>query len=73
MYDNVLSSSIISTHDGCCSAIAEYKNIYKTFVILFEKYPGKEKIIVRLGYMMGNLVAKLDDARTDVSKLQIIL
>lgn len=62
-----LNFSIISTSDNCCAAIAEHKTIYKTFVLLFNKYPGKEKIIVRLGYMMGNLVAKLDQARIDVS------
>lgn len=67
VYNFYFIFSIISTSDNCCSAIGSYKNIYKIFVLLFNKYPGKEKIIVRLGYMMGNLVAKLDQSRIDVS------
>ncbi|XP_065163837.1 armadillo repeat-containing protein 2 isoform X2 [Atheta coriaria] len=55
--------STISTNEGCCDAIASYKDIYRIFVRLFDKYPGNEEIIVRLTYTMGNIVANLDNTR----------
>lgn len=61
--------STISTNDNCCDKIAEYEGIYKIFVKLFEKYPGNEEIIVRLAYTLGNILAKLDNARIKVSLL----
>nr|CAD7260173.1 unnamed protein product [Timema shepardi] len=56
--------SIISTHDDCCSAIVDYEQSFKVFVKLFEKYPGRQDVMVRLGYAIGNLMAKNDVART---------
>ncbi|PSN42597.1 hypothetical protein C0J52_08697 [Blattella germanica] len=56
--------SIISTHDDCCTAIVDYENSFKLFVKLFQKYPGRQDIIVRLGYALGNLMASSDTART---------
>ncbi|KAJ9581373.1 hypothetical protein L9F63_023449 [Diploptera punctata] len=56
--------SIISTHDDCCTAIVDYENSFKLFVKLFQKYPGRQDIIVRLGYALGNLMASNDTART---------
>lgn len=58
--------STISTNEGCCDAIASYKDIYRIFVRLFDKYPGNEEIIVRLTYTMGNIVANLDNTRVKV-------
>ncbi|CAG9859619.1 unnamed protein product [Phyllotreta striolata] len=55
--------SIISTNECCCDAIIEYKNIYKVFINLFQKYPGNEEIIVRLTYTLGNIVSKIDNTR----------
>lgn len=55
-------------NDCCCDAIVEYKNIFKIFVQLFDKYPGNEEIIVRLAYTVGTIVAKLDNARAKVKK-----
>ncbi|XP_021923025.1 armadillo repeat-containing protein 2 isoform X2 [Zootermopsis nevadensis] len=56
--------SIISTHDDCCMSIVDYKNSFKVFVQLLQKYPGRQDIIVRLGYVLGNLMASSDVART---------
>ncbi|KAJ1528630.1 hypothetical protein ONE63_007025 [Megalurothrips usitatus] len=55
--------SIISTNDECCQAIAKYKGCTKLFAKLFSKYPGRQDIVVRLGYALGNLLAKCDDIR----------
>ncbi|KAJ3654800.1 hypothetical protein Zmor_013962 [Zophobas morio] len=55
--------STISTNDCCCDSLVEYKDIYKVFIHLFEKYPGNEEIIVRLAYTLGNIVAKIDNTR----------
>jgi hypothetical protein len=58
--------SIISTHNGCCTSIVDYENSFKIFVRLFQKYPGRQDIVVRLGYALGNLMANSDTARTKV-------
>lgn len=58
--------SIISTNDECCRAIANYRNCTKLFAKLFSKYPGRQDIVVRLGYALGNLLAKSDDIRLQV-------
>lgn len=58
-------------NDCCCDSIVGYKNIFKTFVQLFDKYPGNEEIIVRLAYTVGTIVAKLDNARIKVRMVQI--
>ncbi|XP_046392648.1 armadillo repeat-containing protein 2 isoform X2 [Ischnura elegans] len=55
--------SILSTHDVCCSAIMEYECSIKTLVKLLKKFPGRQDIIVRLCYVLGNIMAKNDDAR----------
>ncbi|KAJ8975565.1 hypothetical protein NQ317_000249 [Molorchus minor] len=55
--------SIISTNECCCDNIMEFNNIYKIFILLFNKYPGNEEIIIRLTYTLGNIVAKIDDTR----------
>ncbi|XP_074039648.1 armadillo repeat-containing protein 2 isoform X2 [Leptinotarsa decemlineata] len=55
--------SIISTNECCCDALIDYKKIYKIMIILFEKYPGSEEIVVRLAYTLGNIVAKIDNTR----------
>lgn len=66
-YGNFFST--ISTHDGCCETIANYGGINKIFVCLFKKYPGNEEIIVRLAYIVGNLVANFDNTRITVTIL----
>lgn len=53
-------------NDCCCDAIVDYKNIFKIFIHLFDKYPGNEEIIVRLAYTVGTIVAKLDNTREKV-------
>lgn len=54
-------------NECCCDAIVEYKNIFKLFILLFEKYPGNEEITVRLAFTVGNIVAKLDNTRIKAS------
>jgi len=58
--------SIISTHNDCCTSIVDYENSFKIFVKLFQKYPGRQDIVVRLGYALGNMMANSDTARTKV-------
>lgn len=60
--------STVSTNDNCCDVIADYDDINRIFVVMFEKYPGNEEIIVRLAYTMGNIVAKNDCTRIQVRK-----
>nr|XP_022913013.1 armadillo repeat-containing protein 2 isoform X1 [Onthophagus taurus] len=55
--------STLSTNDNCSDHISEYPEIYKVFIRLFQKYSGNEEIIVRLTYIMGNIVSRIDEAR----------
>ncbi|KAG8225019.1 hypothetical protein J437_LFUL006030, partial [Ladona fulva] len=57
--------SILSTHDICCSAIIEHENSLRTVIKLLKKYPGRQDIVVRLCYVLGNLMAKSDKARLE--------
>ncbi|XP_071455226.1 armadillo repeat-containing protein 2 [Hetaerina americana] len=55
--------SILSTHDICCSAIMDHECSIKTMVKLLKKFPGRQDIVVRLCYVLGNIMAKSDKAR----------
>uniref|UniRef100_A0A1B6CHS7 Armadillo repeat-containing protein 2 n=1 Tax=Clastoptera arizonana TaxID=38151 RepID=A0A1B6CHS7_9HEMI len=55
--------SIISTNELCCEAIVDYKSSFLTFIKIFAKFPGRQDIIVRLGYALGNIMAKCHNAR----------
>lgn len=65
----MINFSTVSTNENCCDVIGNHDEINKTFVVMFEKYPGNEEIIVRLAYTMGNIVAKHDRTRIQVSFL----
>ncbi|XP_039294214.1 armadillo repeat-containing protein 2 isoform X2 [Nilaparvata lugens] len=55
--------SIISTNDGCCKEIVDCEDGFKTMTKILRKFPGRQDVVVRLGYAMGNAVAKSNSAR----------
>ena len=65
LYDFIFYSTI-STNGECCDEIPEYPKIYQTFIRLFEKCPENEEIIVRLAYILGNILSRSDVARVEV-------
>ena len=56
--------SVMSADDDVCSAIAGDPLFTSTAVAVLKKYPGRQDIVVRLTYCLGNLMAKCDDARS---------
>ena len=71
--------SVMSSDDEACSAISEDPDFTSTAVKVLTKYPGRQDIVVRLTYCLGNLMAKCDEARTfvkdgsDLSNMDTIL
>ena len=59
--------SVMSSDDEACSAIAEDAHFTTTAIQVLTKYPGRQDIVVRLTYCLGNLMAKCDEARTFVN------
>uniref|UniRef100_A0A146LPT6 Armadillo repeat-containing protein 2 n=3 Tax=Lygus hesperus TaxID=30085 RepID=A0A146LPT6_LYGHE len=60
--------SILSTHEDCCDSIVYHENSFRSIVKIFNKYPGRQDIIVRFGYALGNIIAKSDNARIKLYK-----
>ncbi|KAK9511340.1 hypothetical protein O3M35_000009 [Rhynocoris fuscipes] len=60
--------SILSTHDACCESIIQCENSFRSITKIFNKYPGRQDIIVRFGYALGNIIAKSDAARIKLYK-----
>ena len=57
----------MSSDDEACTAISEDPDFTSTAVKVLNKYPGRQDIVVRLTYCLGNLMAKCDEARTFVT------
>ena len=55
--------SVLSSNDEACSVLTENKGFSTTCVNVLNKYPGRQDIVVRLTYCLGNLMAKCDEAR----------
>ena len=55
--------SILSSNDQACNVLAECTGFDNTCVNVLRKYPGRQDIVVRLTYCLGNLMAKCDEAR----------
>ncbi|KAG8307964.1 Armadillo repeat-containing protein 2 [Homalodisca vitripennis] len=55
--------SILSTNESCCGAIVAYDTSFRTITKVLRKFPGRQDIVVRLGYALGNIMAKCHPAR----------
>ena len=55
--------SILSSNEQACSVLADSPGFDTTCVSVLRKYPGRQDIVVRLTYCLGNLMAKCDEAR----------
>ena len=55
--------SVLSSNDEACTVLTENKGFAATCVNVLNKYPGRQDIVVRLTYCLGNLMAKCDEAR----------
>ncbi|XP_040483539.1 armadillo repeat-containing protein 2 isoform X1 [Ursus maritimus] len=60
-------SKLTSYHD-CCVALANYSRCYALFLKLINKYQQKQDLVVRLVFILGNLTAKNNQAREQLSK-----
>ncbi|XP_037082469.1 armadillo repeat-containing protein 2-like [Pollicipes pollicipes] len=60
--------SIISTHDACCEQLVSSDLSFRACIKVLKKYPGANAIVVRLGYALGNLMARSEPARVKFFK-----
>ena len=63
----VSADSIISTHDECCERLVQTDLSFHACITVLKKYPGANNIVVRMGYALGNLMARSESARVKVS------
>ncbi|KAK7605197.1 hypothetical protein V9T40_007055 [Parthenolecanium corni] len=54
--------SILSLNEECCEVIVDNDSLH-TLLQICKKYPGREDIIVRIMYVLGNTVANSERAR----------
>jgi len=59
--------SVMSSDDDACTALTDNTTFASTAVDVLKKYPGRQDIVVRLTYCLGNLMAKCDEARPFLS------
>ncbi|KAK2494214.1 hypothetical protein MC885_015382 [Smutsia gigantea] len=60
-------SKLTSYHD-CCVALASHSGCYALFLKLINKYQKKQDLVVRIVFILGNLTAKDNQAREQLSK-----
>lgn len=58
--------SILSLNEECCEVIVDNDSLH-TLLQICKKYPGREDIIVRIMYVLGNTVANSERARFQVN------
>ena len=59
--------SVMSSDEAACAALTDSPTFADTAVKVLQKYPGRQDIVVRLTYCLGNLMAKCDEARPFLS------
>lgn len=59
--------SVMSSDEAACAALTDSPTFASTAVKVLQKYPGRQDIVVRLTYCLGNLMAKCDEARPCLS------
>ena len=59
--------SVMSSNEEACAALTDSPTFATTAVKVLQKYPGRQDIVVRLTYCLGNLMAKCDEARPILS------
>ncbi|KAL4233349.1 Armadillo repeat-containing protein 2 [Mactra antiquata] len=56
--------SKVTLHTDCCMTLSENSLSYKVFLHLLKKHLKRQDIVVRVCFILGNMTAKNDDART---------
>lgn len=66
--------SIMSENDECCRVLAEYSSRLGILLgPIGKEFPDKSMgMLVRLGYVLGNVMAKYDSARCQVQFIYVI-
>lgn len=56
--------SKVSLHTDCCIVLADQKNSYQTLLKVLDKHLARQDVVVRICFVLGNLTAKNETART---------
>ncbi len=61
--------SVLAADESCCDAMGSSPQmrsmLLPTFHVFLTKYPGRQDVVVRVAYVLGNLMAKRDEARVE--------
>lgn len=57
--------SKLTLHSDCCQKIIFYPSIYKSFIKIMLKHDKKQDLIVRVGFILGNITSRHEEARIE--------
>jgi len=57
--------SKLTLHADCCQKFVSYNSIYKSFIKVMLKHDAKQDLIVRVGFILGNVTSRHDEARVE--------
>ncbi|XP_038617069.1 armadillo repeat-containing protein 2 isoform X2 [Tachyglossus aculeatus] len=60
--------SKLSSYRDCCAALATCSTCYTSLLVLLDKYPRKQDLVVRIVFVLGNLTATNNQAREQFAK-----
>ncbi|XP_064615586.1 armadillo repeat-containing protein 2-like [Liolophura sinensis] len=66
MLNSSRTFSKLTLHTDCCNALSEQRGCFKSFLHLLNKHLHKEDLIVRVCFVLGNLTAKNEFARSEL-------
>lgn len=55
--------SKLTLHSDCCTLLSDCSSCYKSFIKIMIKHDSKQDLIVRTGFILGNLTSRNDSAR----------
>ncbi len=55
--------SKLTLHSDCCKELVAQDSCYKSFIKILIKHQKKQDLIVRIGFVLGNITARHEDAR----------
>lgn len=55
--------SKLTLHPDCCHELVLHDSFYKSFLKIMIKHETKQDLIVRVGFILGNLTGRVDSTR----------
>ncbi|CAF1030134.1 unnamed protein product, partial [Brachionus calyciflorus] len=55
--------SKLTLHSDCCQELIQYESFYKSFLKIMIKHESKQDLIVRIGFILGNVTGRIENSR----------